>query len=236
MLGTWCLALVASAVAVAHASYHCLPGAVELAERKNLKNPQGESYPLGIWVPDWAAGYAVSAIAHVLIEEMLGYNVVDKGPGPATPDAFYALAGCETPTVINRRGCSDLMSIYSHLSLEGWTTAYQSSWDDVQRDYPATAPLNLGAMGYVGRVSAFLTSKLQEEAYYSEGLTLEYYRSYNVSWTNPSKYFDNITAIDTSRLKRCNETRTQVHAAMQQYWEAQLISEVLFADILDSVG
>ena len=30
-------------------------------------------------------------------------------------------------------------------------------------------------------------------------------------------------------------TRTQVHAAMQQYWEAQLISEVLFADILDSV-
>eukprot|EP00435_Cladocopium_sp_Y103_P056023 s328_g18.t1 len=200
-------------------SSSCLPGAVQLAERKNLKNPQGESYPLGIWVPDWAAGYAVSAIAHVLIEEMLGYNVVEKGPGPATPDAFYALAGCETPTVINRRGCSDSMSIYCHVSLEGWTTAYQSSWDDIQRDYPATAPLNLGTMGYVGRVSAFLTSELQEEAYYSEGLTLEYYRSYNVSWTNPSKYFDNITAIDTSRLKRCNETRSQVHAAMQQYWE-----------------
>ena len=25
----------------------------------------------------------------------LGYDVVDKGPGPATPDAFYALAGVD---------------------------------------------------------------------------------------------------------------------------------------------
>lgn len=31
-------------------------------------------------------------------------------------------------------------------------TCWTSSKDDVQRDYPATAPLNLGAMGYVGRV------------------------------------------------------------------------------------
>ena len=28
----------------------------------------------------------------------MGYNVTQNGPGPGTPDAFYALAGCAAPT------------------------------------------------------------------------------------------------------------------------------------------
>ena len=35
----------------------------------------------------------------------MGYRVVLQGPGPSTPDAFFALAGCETPTNPNARGC-----------------------------------------------------------------------------------------------------------------------------------
>lgn len=31
--------------------------------------------------------------ASYVLAPRLGYNVVDQGPGPATPDAFYALAG-----------------------------------------------------------------------------------------------------------------------------------------------
>ena len=41
----------------------------------------------------------------ILIEEKMGYKVEMKGPGPSTPDAFFALAGCLTPTNISDRRC-----------------------------------------------------------------------------------------------------------------------------------
>lgn len=35
----------------------------------------------------------------------MGYKVEMMGPGPSTPDAFFALAGCLTPTNISDRKC-----------------------------------------------------------------------------------------------------------------------------------
>lgn len=33
------------------------------------ENSKGQSYPIGIWIPDWAAGYAANALVAILLEE-----------------------------------------------------------------------------------------------------------------------------------------------------------------------
>ena len=37
-------------------------------------------------------------------QEKLGYNLQTSG-GPGTPDQYYAMAGCKTPSNITSRGC-----------------------------------------------------------------------------------------------------------------------------------
>ena len=36
-----------------------------------------------------------------------GYNVTERLTGAATVDAYFAVAGCLTPTIIGNRGCGD---------------------------------------------------------------------------------------------------------------------------------
>ncbi|CAK9044742.1 unnamed protein product [Durusdinium trenchii] len=201
-------------------SSSCLPDAVPETLRKNLIHSTGQSYPVGLWVNGWEAAYATSALVQVLMEEKMGYNVTQNGPGPGTPDAFYALAGCAAPTDVNDRQCGDGPEItYNHVSLEGWTELYTTTWNDIQRDYPATAPLNLGNMGYFGKSSMYLSSEVLSNAYEANGLSLEFYRSYNISWHDPSKFFDKISDVNTSLLKPCGETRLMESQAMQYYAE-----------------
>eukprot|EP00913_Durusdinium_trenchii_P007138 g6713.t1 len=89
------------------------------------------------------------------------------------------------------RGCFPKPTLtYDHISVEGWTESYQMLWDDIERDFPQTAPRNLGNMGYFGKTSLFLPASVQQAAYSAEGLILEFYRGFNVSWTDPSKYFE----------------------------------------------
>eukprot|EP00913_Durusdinium_trenchii_P025948 g24346.t1 len=130
-------------------SDRCFSDGIPEGERANLVS-QGSSYPVGNWVNGWDAGFAAG-------EEKLGYNVTQK-VGPNTVDAFYALAGCRTPTNVTDRGCGPDMTTRVHLSTEGWTGGYATVWDDVQTAYPATAPRNLGNMGYTGTATSYISS------------------------------------------------------------------------------
>jgi hypothetical protein len=40
------------------------------------------------------------------------------------------------------------MTTQNHISVEGWTEAYASTWAAIERDYPQNAPQNLGNMGF----------------------------------------------------------------------------------------
>ena len=52
-------------------------------------------------------------------QEKMGFKVEEKGPGPSTPDAFYAIAGCKTPTNPNDRGCREQTTTYApHMPIE----------------------------------------------------------------------------------------------------------------------
>lgn len=152
--------------------------------------------------------------------EKLGYNI-SKGEGAGTPDQFFAMTGCTAPTDVADRGCGDGPTrTYYHLSVEGWTWSYGGLWTQIQENYPATAPKILGSSGYMGVAGQFVASDVVDAAIQTEGLALEFYRGYNVSWHNPSQYFDQIGSLNanfTSYLARCNETRLQASDAMLQY-------------------
>jgi hypothetical protein len=66
----------------------CLPDAVPESERKSLGGEQG-LYPIGIWVNDWPAGYVTAAVVRILLAEKIGFNTVERGPGPSTVDSGF---------------------------------------------------------------------------------------------------------------------------------------------------
>lgn len=103
--------------------------------------------------------------------------------------------------------------------MESWLSSWQNTWDVIQEEYPATAPRSLGSMGYDGRVSLFISQTVRERAWEGEGLSLEFYRSYNVTWHNAARYFDRPQSLNTSLLKRCNETRLMLSRDMKLYLE-----------------
>lgn len=195
----------------------CFANAVVEGDRKYLSGPSGP-YPIGVWVCDWPAAYVTSEVVHILLEEILGFRVVQTGPGPNTVDGFFALTGCATPTNIEDRGCSaEPVVTTNHINVEGWTESYASTWAEIERDYPQNAPRNLGNMGYFGKTSMYLPANIRQLAYNAEGWVLDFYRGFNVSWTEPAKYFDAHSGIDKEQLKKCVDTRLMVSQAMEVY-------------------
>ena len=56
----------------AQAQSVCLPDGIPASQRKNLVRP-GEDYPFGMYLAGWAAAFANSAVARLLLEEKLGF-------------------------------------------------------------------------------------------------------------------------------------------------------------------
>ena len=71
---------------------------------------------------------------------------------------------------------------------------------------PDVIPENLGTVGYDGIEGLFVKSTEMDSAYQSEGLSLQFYQSYDVSWTKPWKYFDHCTDFNPADLLPCGET------------------------------
>lgn len=179
----------------------------------------GQSYPLGMWIGGWASSFINSEVARIILQEKIGFNVRDMGIGYATVDGFYALTGCANPETIGDRGCDGVSVTYTHVNVEAWTGGYQPEWDALQIAYPDMAPINLGNMGYNGKTSFFFPSKVRDEAWETEGLNLDFFRGYNISWHDAAKYFDSPKAFDGATLRPCNETRLMITSAMKFYAE-----------------
>eukprot|EP00435_Cladocopium_sp_Y103_P053794 s886_g17.t1 len=196
----------------------CLDNAIAVETLKDLVSPAGESYPIGIWVNDWAAGHLAAEVAQIVIQEKLGYNVKVKGPGGLAVDGFFALTGCVFPTNNADRGCN-ASTIYVHINFEVWTSTYSGDWDRIQTQFPEMAPKNLGFMGYYGATAMYIPLAVQERGYDSEGINLDFYRDYNASKKNPSKFFAAPSDLSVSRLRPCNETALMLNEVMSNYWD-----------------
>ena len=146
----------------------CFPDGIPVTQRRNLRQGNDE-FPLGLWVNDWAAAYVTSAVVHILIEERLGYNVNETGPGPGSLNAFYALMGCSNPMDLDDRGCGPTTT-YNHINMETWAEAYAAEWAEIQSQFPAMAPINAGSMGYGGQTSVFIAKDVQRRAFQQTGI------------------------------------------------------------------
>lgn len=186
---------------------------------KSLVDAGGNSYPIGIWVNDWATGHLTARVAGIVIKEKLGYNVELKGPGPLALDGFFALTGCTSPTDKTDRGCGgdgDRLTDV-HINVEVWTSTYQLAWEELKLKYPDKAPSNLGNMGYYGATALYVPSGVQERAYDAEGINLDFYRDYNSSRENPGRHFANPGDVNVSYLLPCNETALMLNEVMSNY-------------------
>eukprot|EP00435_Cladocopium_sp_Y103_P036483 s1601_g9.t1 len=105
----------------------CLGNGTHPSMRKNLVNPEtGESFPLGITVPYWAAAYATSYMAGILIQDLLGFNVTyTETQGQV--ESFFSVAGCLSPNNSSDRGCGPAgpSVTYQHLQMETWIRRYR---------------------------------------------------------------------------------------------------------------
>lgn len=150
--------------------------------------------------------------------EIFGFNI-SLGSGTSSPSSFYALSGCTDPTSAVNQGCnSEAVSKY-HISMEIWVDLYPLAWQSLQDKYPNVAAKNLGNMGYDGVVSAFIPKPVQKEAYKTEGVALQYFRNWNASWYQPSKYFDSISMISTALIRPCSDpvSNMQDDASMRRH-------------------
>ena len=111
-----------------------------------------------------------------------------KGPELCRYTAFLHLQVALHPTNSSDHGCGPSIT-YTHINLEVWTDTYREIWDEIQAKYPNMAPKKLRKFRYYGASAMFVPSAVQERAYEAEGSNLDFYRDYNVTWNNPSRYF-----------------------------------------------
>lgn len=197
------------------ASATCLHNGTAPINRKLLVNPDtGESYPVGVWVAQWAAAEATSYMVGILIEEMLGFNVTYSF-GPGTADGYYAIAGCSTPNNAADRGCIEGQVSYQHVHTEAWLSGYESTWNAVQK--LQNAPKALTSMGYSGFVSSYFTKRELDTAYATEGLALDFWTAFDSTWNQPWKYFDNPSVVNRSETLPCSQSNFYEHNIMRSY-------------------
>ena len=161
----------------------------------------------------WKAGSCLTNAQQS--QEKLGYKIELEGPGRLAPHGFFALTGCTSPTHSSDPGCgpSGPSTTYTHINIEVWADMYQGTWDEIQMKYPNMAPKNLGNFGYYGATAMFVPSAVQERAYEAEGSNLDFYRDYNVTWKNPSRYFTSPDDVNVSQLLPCTDSALMLHEA-----------------------
>eukprot|EP00438_Fugacium_kawagutii_P014332 Skav219409 [mRNA] locus=scaffold377:10889:15320:- [translate_table: standard] len=184
--------------------------------RQNLVNPNGESYPVGLYSCGWAASEASHYLAATLIKEVLGYNThINEERGSGTVAGYYGITGCRTPNNAADRGCMQGVSYY-HVHMEAWD-GYRSDMAHIRKTYASMAPINKGSMGYKGVTTMYVPASIQAQAYSTAGKALEFYRAWNASWNRPSDYFNTISSVDQKNLMPCSKSALSDDAAMQRH-------------------
>ena len=157
-----------------------------------------------------------SGVVRIILEEFLGYNVVEHGPAATTLAGFYALTGCAAPNNITHPACDQPLT-YNHIMMESWSEGYAKDWQQIQAQYPSRAPVDLGSIGYEGISGYFLPKVISDGAYNQDGVMLEYHRAWNASWLDSTRYFDTLDSVDRGTMVPCSRTVFMNVLAMQDY-------------------
>ena len=169
----------------------CLPEGMPESERVYLDGNQS----IHIKMFGWRLAMASSRVAQVIISEVLGYHttVDQEWVGPFS-DAMASFA-CSDTDCQTRHGKTDIL-------FEAWLSDYSQPFADFQLAHPQVVE-DLGSMGYSGISGMFLRGSVLDHAQEDSGLPLEYYKSYNLSFNQPYRYFSTLWDLNASEVMSC---------------------------------
>ena len=198
----------------------CLPNALGAGQRRNLTNADRESYPIGLVLGSWRAAHLTSAIFEILAEEVMGYNIrVEERQASSSVQGIYATLGCATWYNVADRGCSN-RKVRIHLQTDSWWLGFSDIANAVKEQYKAEAPVSAGSMGWTGASGMYVPGSVLEAAW-AQGDAMKYYKSYDMRWHEPWKYFDNISKIEniSEECLPCSDTLLAENSSLFRYIE-----------------
>eukprot|EP00929_Paragymnodinium_shiwhaense_P028718 TRINITY_DN16591_c0_g4_i1.p1 TRINITY_DN16591_c0_g4~~TRINITY_DN16591_c0_g4_i1.p1 ORF type:complete len:991 (+),score=46.31 TRINITY_DN16591_c0_g4_i1:91-3063(+) len=196
----------------------CLPDPVEAS---GLIEVDGVMMPLGIWMLTWDSASLVANVVRIIAEEVLGLQV-NMGPGnqmaSSSPTAIRALAGCRiTNDTVEECFNNNLHAVDRryHLAFETWS-AY-SHWLKWEASGSDRRPVLLGHMGYLGSSGPHIKKSTDSASVSRNGLSLLFYRNYNITCFDRSASFASIDDFDPSLLQNCSDMRRASDVYLPSY-------------------
>ncbi|CAE7636676.1 SCUBE3 [Symbiodinium sp. CCMP2456] len=198
-------------LARASAATQCLPSAVPPNERKYLQGRSGQ-FPLGLCPNGNPQDVVVTTAVQILVEEVLGIHAVvyPLTSSTAGVDDFYQLAGCEANA--SEWVCTGRSS--KHVMLGILMVGREPQLAEVQR-LRVGGILDRMSMGFGLFQGIYIPQTLLAKAFDSQGLALEYYRSYSLA--NSWKSFSRIWEVNESDLVSCWDWGTFDRFAIEKY-------------------
>ena len=193
----------------------CLQDGVIPQERKNLFNPAGESYPVGIWQSVWSYSAVFTAIIKIGIEEKLGYNAVWQNRANSV-EGIYALAGCTDPEYLDpetyfnnfsAKGCGPSITRTQIMVAMYNDTYVADAMQNIQHHYPHMLPqLYLTNIERSFAGPAVFPSEIAAGQLVSLNLSLHaaYHADNKLAL---GQVFSNIVDVDVSKLVRCGDVQ-----------------------------
>eukprot|EP00929_Paragymnodinium_shiwhaense_P058791 TRINITY_DN29459_c0_g2_i1.p1 TRINITY_DN29459_c0_g2~~TRINITY_DN29459_c0_g2_i1.p1 ORF type:complete len:1104 (+),score=92.11 TRINITY_DN29459_c0_g2_i1:95-3406(+) len=195
----------------------CLPSAAQ--HLKNLKNVtvRGVDMPLGIWALSWPSSWLASHVMLIIAKDMLGYEAALGPGGQVSSTAINALAGCKIHDDCLHEPLNDADEWRYHLAFETWEDFAAETVEGWRNLQPFRAPIIFRDIGYAGVEDTYVPPSVIAGGMAGAGLTLDYYRSYNASKSEPWLFFDSIADFDRSSLTECTALKDAVSAQGSLY-------------------
>ncbi|CAE7193739.1 unnamed protein product [Symbiodinium natans] len=182
----------------------CLEDGVPEQNRRYLSDTAASAdesrTPIRMVMYDWGSAEMASTLTHILVTEHFGYHaVMNQQRTLGSFDGVLELAGCTT------EDCSQRYA-ESHIAMECWMSEIPFQFARFAAEHPDKVPFDLGSIGYFGENSLSVRGAVRDDAYFTSGLSLEFYKSYNTTLHHPKLFFDSITDLDINDFAPCNTT------------------------------
>jgi hypothetical protein len=184
----WCTLILLFQVYGQSNASSCLPNAIVGADRKNVSVGDGlPSMHLKLASVTWVSGSLLGHAARIILQEKLGYNVEFAPPVGQSRRTWMQVADCNS-TEPNDKCFQGPPGSVAHLAFEIWESYGLGMPEKMAKEVPGRVPFVVGHLGALGTEAFFIRkAKIQEAS--EKALFLQWYQSYNVSWSTAHNYF-----------------------------------------------
>ncbi|CAK9016592.1 unnamed protein product [Durusdinium trenchii] len=176
----------------------CIPGGVSAEDRSYFPDEE----PLRVIHLEGASSMLLTAVARVLIEEILGYHVL-VGTSTSAEQALLGLAGCEL-TGRSSLSCQERSLHHVVINTFGRSLPENPTFQELLQN-GAQQRVQVHSMGFLQEQRIWIGDSLRRSAFEERLLLLDHFRTYNSSRRLASEYFSNASDVNRSDLTACSE-------------------------------